>query len=69
VLGTKVWRRLLGIDERTVIERVEFDDEADAVVGACAVAVRSIVATHAPYGAGHRLGIVRREQCPLPRQQ
>jgi transposase len=32
VLGVKVWRRLLGVDDRTVIERVEFDDEADAVV-------------------------------------
>jgi len=32
VLGAKVWRRLLGVDDRTVIERVEFDEEADAVV-------------------------------------
>jgi transposase len=32
VLGIKVWRRLLGVDDRTVIERVEFDEEADAVV-------------------------------------
>jgi transposase len=32
VLGNKVWRRLLGVDDRTVIERVEFDEEADAVV-------------------------------------
>jgi transposase len=32
VLGVKVWRRLLGVDDRTVIERVEFDEEADAVV-------------------------------------
>ncbi len=32
MLGAKVWRRLLGVDDRTVIERVEFDEEADAVV-------------------------------------
>jgi transposase len=32
VLGVKVWRRLLGVDDRTVIERIEFDEEADAVV-------------------------------------
>ncbi|MCA1707218.1 MAG: transposase, partial [Actinobacteria bacterium] len=32
MLGVKVWRRLLGVDERTVIEQVEFDEEADAVV-------------------------------------
>ncbi len=32
VLGIKVWRRLRGVDERTVIEKVEFDKEADAVV-------------------------------------
>jgi transposase len=32
VLGVKVWRRLLGVDDRAVIERVEFDEEADAVV-------------------------------------
>jgi transposase len=32
VLGVKVWRRLLGVDDRTVIEGVEFDEEADAVV-------------------------------------
>jgi transposase len=32
VLGIKVWRRLLGVDDRTVIERIEFDEEADAVV-------------------------------------
>jgi transposase len=32
VLGANVWRRLFGVDDRTVIERVEFDDEADAVV-------------------------------------
>ena len=27
-----VWRRLLGVDNRVVVERVEFDEEADAVV-------------------------------------
>jgi transposase len=32
VLGVKVWRRLLGVDERTVIEGIEFDEEVDAVV-------------------------------------
>jgi transposase len=32
VLGVNVWRRLLGVDDRTVMERVEFDEEADAVV-------------------------------------
>jgi len=32
VLGVRVWRRLLGVDDRVVIERVEFDEEVDAVV-------------------------------------
>jgi transposase len=32
VLGAKVWRRLFGVDDRTVIERVEFDDETEAVI-------------------------------------
>jgi len=32
VLGVKLWRRLLGVDKATVIGRVEFDEEADAVV-------------------------------------
>jgi transposase len=32
VLAVRVWRRLLAVDERTVIERVEFDDDADALV-------------------------------------
>jgi hypothetical protein len=32
VLGVKVWRRLLGVDDRTVTERVEFGEEADAVI-------------------------------------
>lgn len=32
MLGVTVWRRLLGVCDRTVIERVEFDEDADAVV-------------------------------------
>ena len=32
MLGVKVWRRLLGVDNRTVVERVEFDEVADVVV-------------------------------------
>ena len=32
MLGVTVWRRLLGVCDRTVIERVDFDEEADAVV-------------------------------------
>ncbi|MFN2502975.1 MAG: ISL3 family transposase [Acidimicrobiales bacterium] len=32
MLGVKVWRRLLGVCDRTVIERIEFDDVAEAVV-------------------------------------
>lgn len=32
MLGNKLWRRLLGVCDRTVIERVELDEEADAVV-------------------------------------
>lgn len=32
MLGVKVWRRLVGVCDRTVIERVDFDDELDAVV-------------------------------------
>lgn len=32
MLGVKVWRRLLGVCDRTVIEQVDFDEEADAVV-------------------------------------
>lgn len=32
MLGVKVWRRLVGVCDRTVIERIEFDEEADAVV-------------------------------------
>jgi transposase len=32
VLNASVWRRALGVDRATVIESVEFDEEADAVV-------------------------------------
>ncbi len=32
MLATNVWRRALGVDRATVIESVEFDEEADAVV-------------------------------------
>ncbi len=32
MLGVKVWRRLLGVCDGTVIERVDFDEEANAVV-------------------------------------
>jgi transposase len=32
VLGVTVWRRLLGVCKATVIERVEFDEDADVVV-------------------------------------
>ena len=32
MLDVTVWRRLLGVDKATVVERVEFDEEADAVV-------------------------------------
>lgn len=32
MLGVTVWRRLLGVCDRTVIERVEFDEDADALV-------------------------------------
>lgn len=32
MLGVKVWRRLLGVCDRTVIEGVEFDEDVDAVV-------------------------------------
>jgi transposase len=32
VLGSKVWRLLLGVDDRAVIEGVEFDEHAGAVV-------------------------------------
>ena len=32
MLGVKVWRRLLGVDDGIVIERVEFDEDVDAVV-------------------------------------
>jgi hypothetical protein len=29
VLGVNVWRKLLGVDRATVIESVDFDEEAD----------------------------------------
>jgi len=32
VLGTNVWRRALGVDRATVIESVEFDEEAESIV-------------------------------------
>jgi transposase len=32
VLGTNVWRRALGVDRATVIESVEFDEEAESLV-------------------------------------
>lgn len=32
MLGARVWRRLAGVDDRAVIEDVEFDEDADAVV-------------------------------------
>ena len=32
VRNVSLWRAVLGVDRRTVIERVEFDEEADAVV-------------------------------------
>jgi transposase len=32
VLGVKVWRRVLGVDDRTVIERVDYDEDDDVIV-------------------------------------
>lgn len=32
MLGARVWRRLVGVDKAAVIEGVDFDDEADAVI-------------------------------------
>ena len=32
MLSVRVWREMLGVDDRTVIEGVDFDEEADAVV-------------------------------------
>ncbi len=32
MLGVRVWRRMLGVGDKAVIERVEFDEDADAVV-------------------------------------
>lgn len=32
MLGVKIWRRVLGVDDRTVIEGVDYDEVADAVI-------------------------------------
>ncbi len=32
MLGANVWRKLLGVDRQTVIESVDFDEEAESVV-------------------------------------
>ncbi len=32
MLGANVWRQMLGVDKATVIESVEIDEEANAVV-------------------------------------
>lgn len=32
MLGVKIWRRVLGVDDRTVIEGVDYDENADAVI-------------------------------------
>ena len=32
LLGVNVWRRMLGVDRATVIEEIDFDEEADSVV-------------------------------------
>jgi transposase len=32
LLGANVWRRMLGVDRATVIEDIDFDEEADSVV-------------------------------------
>jgi FMN phosphatase YigB (HAD superfamily) len=32
VLGSNVWRKLLGVDRATVIESIDFDEEAESVV-------------------------------------
>ena len=32
MLASNVWRKLLGVDRQTVIESVEFDEEAESVV-------------------------------------
>ena len=32
MLGTNVWRKLLGVDRATVIEEIDFDEEAESVV-------------------------------------
>ena len=32
LLGVNIWRRMLGVDRATVIEEIDFDEEADCVV-------------------------------------
>jgi transposase len=32
VLSSNVWRKLIGVDRQTVIESIEFDEEAESVV-------------------------------------
>ena len=32
MLAANVWHNLLGVDRQTVIESIDFDDEADSVV-------------------------------------
>ena len=32
LLGVSVWRRALGVDRATVIEEIDFDEEAEFVV-------------------------------------
>ena len=32
LLGSNVWRKLLGVDRATVIESIDFDEEAESVV-------------------------------------
>ena len=32
MIGANVWRRMLGVDRVTVIEEIDFDEEADWVV-------------------------------------
>ncbi|MGH8902781.1 MAG: hypothetical protein ACRDYA_14165 [Egibacteraceae bacterium] len=33
-MRARVWNRLLGVDDKTVIEGIEFDEDADAVAKA-----------------------------------
>lgn len=32
MLGVNIWRRMLGVDKRTVIEEIDYDEDAEAVV-------------------------------------